>query len=244
MYSPYLDAALHADFSLQFVIWTSIGLFWVVIVLSIFMLLFRAYSYLSHLYQKSRKALYEPVIEQVLMDAPLGEVIASLRPKRWGDWFVVQTVILESMRHLTGPPFLTFRYAAEKLGFISFNLRELRSFNPHRRGRAMDALGVLRCAEAVPKLQEMLVREKMNLKLVAMRALVAAGNPEVLPSFIEVSDYIQPSMMVRLASLMLEFGAPGRPFVVELINRHPEGFHPRALAELLRELANHMEINP
>lgn len=242
--TTYLNHALGAEFSLQFVIWTSIGLFWIVVVLCVLMLFYRSYHYFLRRYQQSRKVLYEPVVEKVLMEAPLEEIVAILRPKRWGDRMVVQTVILDAMRHLTGPPFLTFRSAVEQLGFIKINLHELGSHNPHKRGRAMEALGIMRCEEAAPLLRDALFRERMNLKLVALRSLVAIGDPKILPSFIEVSDLLQPSTMVRLASLMLEFGAEGRPAIVKLVNRHPEGFPPRALSELLRELASHMETNP
>lgn len=240
----YLDAALHAQFSLAFVVWTSIGLFWIVILLAIYMLFYRTYYNLSRRYEKSRKALYDPAVEKVIMEEPLSEIIAILRPRRWGDEWIVQGVILEAARHLTGPPFLTLQSVSEQLGFLARDMRELGSRNAHKRGRAMEALGIMRCAEASGKLRELLLSEPMNLKLVALRALTAIGDPAILPSFISVSDLLQPSVMVRLASLMLEFGRPGREAIVSLVNRHPEGFHPRALAELLRELASNMESNP
>lgn len=240
----YVDSAIHAQFSLQFVIWTSIGLFWIVVFLSVFMLCFRGYYYLRRRYEKSRKALYEPAVEQVLMEAPLEEILNTLRPKRWGDRLIVQGVILEAMRHLTGPPFLTFKYAAERLGFIERNIKDLDAANPHRRGMAIEALGIMRCTEAIGKLQELLLHERMNLKLVALRSLTAIGDPAVLPSFVAASDFLQPAVLIRLASLIMEFGPIGRPTIVELVNRHPEGFHPRALAELLKELASDMEANP
>lgn len=240
----YFDAAVHAQFNLAFVVWTSIGLFWLVILMSLYMLCYRTYYHIRRRYEASRKALYDPAVEQVIMEEPLEEIIAALKPRRWGDEMIVQGVILEAARHLTGPPFLVLKSAAENLGVVARNLKELRSKNPHKRGRAMEAIGILRCAEASGRLKELLMSEPMNLKLVALRALTAIGDPAILPSFVEVSDRLQPSVMMRLAALMLEFGRPGRQAIVALVNRHPEGFHPRALAELLRELASNMESNP
>lgn len=240
----YLEAAFSAQFSLAFVVWTSIALFWIVILLAFYMLFYRTYYNLRERYNKSRKALYDPVVEMVIMEEPMENIIECLRPKRWGDTQIIQGVILDAARHLTGPPFETLKSAAEKLGFLELDRLELHSKSPHKRGRAMEALGIMRCVEAEGRLKELLLSEPMNLKLVALRALTAMGDPAILPAFIQVSDRLQPSVMVRLASLMLEFGRPGREAIVELVNRHPEGFHPRALAELLRELASNMESNP
>ena len=97
----YWTAAIHADFSLQFVVWTSIGLFWIVIFLAIYMMFYRTYYHLRQRYEQSRKALYEPSIEKVVMEDPMEEIMAILRPRRWGDRLIVQNVILEADRKST-----------------------------------------------------------------------------------------------------------------------------------------------
>jgi hypothetical protein len=95
----------------------------------------------------------------------------------------------------------------------------------------------MRAPQAVVGILDILGREPMDMKLVALRSLAAIGNPAVLPYFLKAADRLPPPMLPRLASLMLEFGAPARHWIGELINRHREAFPPRVIQEVLKETA-------
>jgi hypothetical protein len=229
--------ACEGRLSFQLVIATNIVLFWIALVLCVFMILFRTFHHFRARYRARRRLLYDPAIEKVLMEEPLDDVIAALKPRRWGDESVVQDVMVDSMRHLKGPPFEILRTAATQLGFVDRNLKALHAHAKFRRGIAMEALGVMRAPQAVVGIIDILAREPMDMKLVALRALAGIGNPAVLSYFVKAADDIPPTMLPRLASLMLEFGPACRPWIGELINRHRDSFPPRVLQEILRGVA-------
>lgn len=232
-----LVAVAEGRFSLQAVILASMALFWIVACLFAYMFLFRTYQRLRSGYRARRRKLYEPAIEKVLMEEPLDAVVAALRPKRWGDEDMVQEVMIDAMRYLKGPPFEALRDAAQKLGLVERNLRMLRSRSKHRRGTAMEALGLLRAPQALVGIISILDREPMDMQLVALRSLAAIGNPATLPYFVKTADKLSPAMIVRLASLMMEFGAAARPHIQDLVDRHRGSFPPRVMEELLKEIA-------
>jgi hypothetical protein len=223
---------------------SSLFLFWTVLGLAVYMVLFRAYHRLRGRYRESRARIYRPAIELVLMDEPLEKVIETLRPRRLGDADVVQEVMLESMRHLQGAPFDALREAARRLGFVEHNLRSLRSANRHLRGRALDRLGVMRLTEAEPQIVAQIALESLELKLVALRALAAIGDASVLPTFVDAAAGLPPPLLPRLASMMFEFGAPGRRAVLEIINRNPRLFPPSSIKDILMQLATDFEVAP
>ena len=175
--------ATEGRISFQLVIATTIVLFWITFVLFVFTILFRIYQHLRLRYRTARRRLYDPAIEKVLMEEPLEEVIAALRPRRWGDGSVVQEVMVDNMRYLKGPPFDTLCTAAQRLGVVERNLAALKSRSKLRRGTAMDALGVMRAPQAVVGIIAILDQESMDMRLVALRALAAIGNPASLPTF-------------------------------------------------------------
>lgn len=213
------------------------------ILLGAYMVLFRAYHRARREYRDRRAALYRPAIELVLMEEPYEKVLAALRPRRWGDDDISQEVMIESMRHLEGPPFETLRRAAEELGYVDADIRGLRSPNRHRRGRAMDALGVMRSRRALPALLESLDREDLELRLVALRALAAVGDPSALPAFVGQAEVIPPPLLPRLISLVFEFDAPGRRAAAEIINRRPNAFPPGAVRDILMQFAADLEVS-
>ncbi len=229
--------ATEGRLSFNFVIATSIVLFWIAFALFVFTILFRTYQYFQSRYRAGRRKLYDPAIEKVLMEEPLEDVIAALRPRRWGDESVVQEVMVDNMRHLKGPPFVTLCTAAHRLGLVERNLAGLKSRAKLRRGTAMEVLGVMRAPQAVVGILAILDREPMDMKLVALRALAAIGNPATLPYFVKAADRLSPAMLPRLASLMLEFGPASGPRIKELIDRHRLAFPPRVMKELLQETA-------
>ena len=214
------------------------------IALTIYMALFRAYHRLRRQYRESRAALYRPAVELVLMEEPFEAVLAALRPRRPGDADMVQEVMIDAMRHLSGPPFDTLHRAARELGFIDRDIAALSSRRRHRRGRAMDSLGVMRSAAAVPAILRALDEETLELKLVALRALAAIGDVSALPHFVAQSELIPPPLLPRLTSLMFEFGAPGRRAVAEIINRHPRLFPPAAVKDILLQFAADFQVRP
>lgn len=222
---------------------SSLFLFWLVIALAVYMVLFRAYHRLRDRYRESRAAVYRPAIELVLMEEPFDAVLAALRPRRPGDGDVIQEVMLDSMRHLQGPPFETLRDAARRLGFVDANLRGLNASGRHARGRAIDRLGVMRLPEAVGPLAVRAEREDLELKLVALRSLAAIGDPACLPVFVTAAETIPPPLLPRLASLMFEFGKPGRAAVVEIVNRNPRLFPPLSVRDILLQLAQDYETS-
>ncbi len=226
-------ALTEGRFSLGFVVVASLLLLAAVILLSAYMLAFRSYHAARARYRAGRAALYRPAIEQVLMEEPLDAVVATLRPRRWGDLDIVQEVMIESMRHLEGPPFETLKQAADRLGLVEKDIAALHSPNRHRRGRAMDALGVMRPNRAVPALIAALDREPLDLKLVALRALAAIGDPAALPVFLAEADRLPPTLLPRLISLVFEFHAAGRRTATEIINNHARSFPPAAVRDIL-----------
>lgn len=223
--------------SLGFVIVATIALLWLVLAMAAYLVVFRAYHRARREYRSRRLAAYQPAIELVLMEEPHAAVVAALTPRLAGDGDCVQELVTENMRHLSGPPFETLRRASVELGFVDDNLRALRSWDRHRRGHAMERLGLLRCEEAVPGLVRALAREDLDLKLVAMRALAAIGDPAALPPILDAAAALPPGLLPRLASVMLEFGAPGRDAVRELMNRRAADFPQASVPALLKELS-------
>lgn len=228
---------LKARPSLGTVVAVSLSLLWLVIALALYMLLFKLYHAARARYRAARARLYSPAVELALMEEPIERIEAVLRPRRWGDADIAQEVLSEAMRHLQGPPFDALRAAALRLGFIARALDALRARSPHRRGRAMEALGLMRAPEAVPALIRALFSEGLELKLTALRSLAAIGDPQALPAFLQAADSLPPPLLPRLASLVLEFGPAGRDAARELINLHPRAFPPGVVADLLKELA-------
>ena len=237
-------AITEGRFSLRFVILSSVILLCATLLLTGYMIVFRLYHRLRLRYRARRAALYHPAIEQVLMEEPLDAVLATLRPRRWGDLDIVQEVLIDSMRHLEGPPLETLKLAADRLGLIEKNVAALRSPNRHHRGRAMDALGVMRSHRTISALVASLDRESFALKLVALRALAAIGDPSVLPAFETEAGRLPPALLPRLISLVFEFHAEGRRTATAIINRHASSFPPASIRDILTELAADFEAAP
>lgn len=223
--------------SMAFVIVATIVLLMIVLAMSVYLLVLRAWIRLRTRYRAGRAALYRPAIELVLMEEPYEAIREALRPRRWGDGDIVQEVMVESMRHLEGEPFETLCRAARDLGFVADNERGLGSRDRHRRGHAMERLGLLRAHNSVPRIVELLVGERMDMQLVALRALAAIGDPSVLPHFVAVAGRMPPGLLPRTASMMLEFGVPGRDAVRELLNLRAADFPDASVPDLLKALA-------
>ncbi len=237
-----LSLALQGHFSLDMIVFTTIVLFWIVAILITYMLLLRSYYYLRARYMASRRKLYEPAIELVLLDEPQEKVLDALAPKRWGDREVILRVILDSMRHLEGPPFDSLQAACFKLGFMDRALKQLSSRNKLRRGRAMEALGIMRAHPAMLAIIMLLPKQPRDMKLVALRSLSLIRDPFALPYYEREAETLPPTMLPRLASLMLEFGPPAQPFIRTLINDRPEAFPPRVMKLLLQETAHYAAL--
>lgn len=220
--------------SLSFVVLFTVVSAWLAALMFAYMVGFAVLQHALASYRASRRKVFEPAIAMVLGEESLETVVEALRPRRSGDEEAAQAVMLDSMRHLAGPPFELLQAAAERLGFVERNLRKLSSRRRSVRGRAIAALGVMRVRRAVPVLVERLNREPRRLQLAILRALAAIGDPAALPVFAAAADSLPPPMLPRLASLMLEFGPPALPALLPLINRHAGAFPPRALAEVLR----------
>lgn len=228
---------LEARPSLRTIVLASLALFWLVLLLCAYMMLFKLYHSARARYRARRAALYRPAVELALMEEPVERIEAGLRLRRWGDADIVLEVLGDAMRHLQGPPFEALRSAALRLGHVDRALADLRARAAHRRGRAMEALGLMRVPEAVPALLLALATEPMELKLTALRSLASIGDPRALPAFLRAAEGLPPPLLTRVASLLLEFGAPGRDAARELINRHPRSFPPGVVADLLQELS-------
>lgn len=224
--------------SLRVLVLVSLSLLALVCLLSVYTLAFKILQRGWALYRQARKRQYQGGIEMALMEADLAEVARALRPRRLGDGRIVEELLLNFIPHLKGPAFDRLQKAAIQLGIVERNLRRLRSPSRHARGRALYALGALRAGTAVGAIVDSLKRERLDLQLVALRALAAIGDPAAIPPFLAAAENIPKAMSVRLASLMLEFGAAGRSGVQALIARSPGNFPPRVLIEILQLAAS------
>ena len=209
--------------------------------LAAYILVLRSYHAVRAAYRERRKAFFRKGVELVLLEEPLEAVVEAFRPRRPFDADISQEVLLDAMRQLQGPPFEALREAASRVGIIERNLRRLRSWDRHARGRAMDALGTMRAEGAVVRILDNLEGEPLDLKLVALRSLAAIKDPATLPYFVKTAHGLPPPMLTRIGSLMLEFGPPAVPHVQRLINMHPGAFAPRVLEEMLRGVASDLE---
>lgn len=223
--------------SMRFVIVSTFLLLAVVLAMSAYLLVLRAWFSLRGRYRASRARLYQPAIEKVLMEEPYEAVLAALRPRRLGDGEVVQEIVVESMRYLEGAPFETLRRAATELGFVETNMRALDSWDSHRRGHALERLGLLHSAAAIPRMMAVLRDDRLDLKLVALRGLAEIGDPAVLPEFVAAAEKMPPGLLPRTASIMLQFGAPGRDAVRDLLNTRAADFPPASTPDILRQLS-------
>ena len=228
---------LHGRPSLQFVVIASIALFWLVLALTAYLLLLRTYHHFWALWRARRRKVFEPAVEKVLLEEPFEDVLAAFQPLLPGDEEAAQAVMTEAMTHLLGPPFETLRTAARRLGFVELNLSRLQSTRRHIRGRAMEILGIMHVAESRGALIRAAYEERLDLKLVALRSLALIKDPKDLVHFVAVARRLSPAMLVRLASLMMEFGPSAKPYIVELISQHPAAFPERAMKLLLAEIA-------
>jgi hypothetical protein len=95
----------------------------------------------------------------------------------------------------------------------------------------------MRERRAIVVLLDVLEREGFDLKLVALRALARIGDPAVLPYLARAARTMPPAMMTRLASLALEFGAPGRKALTALVAERPGSFPPRVMRAILEQAA-------
>jgi len=227
--------------SILYVIYASAVMFWLVLLLMAYILALRSYHALRGAYRERRKAFFRKGVELVLLEEPLESVLEAFRPRRPFDQEIVQEVLLDSMRQLQGPPFDALREAAIRLGSIDRNLHRLRSWSRHTRGRAMEALGVMRAEGAIVQILDILEHETLDLKLVALRALACIKDPATLPYFVKTAQELPPPMLTRVGSMMLEFGHPAVPHVQKLINMHPGAFAPRVLEEMLKGVASDLE---
>lgn len=223
--------------SLRFIVLATVALSVVAMLMALYLIVLRAWLHYRARWRAERAKVYQPAIEMTLMEEPHAKVLEALRPRRPLDADVVQEVMTESMNHLQGAPFEELRVCAVELGFIAANLRALASYDPHRRGTAMERLGLMRAKEAVGPITATLLGESLELKLVGLRALAAIGDERSLDSFLAVAEKVPAGLLPRLASLMLEFGAPGRDAVRELLNRRSKDFPPASVPDLLQELA-------
>lgn len=229
-----------ARLSILFVIYASIVLFVLVSLLFAYVGLFKAYHLMRQSYREKRKALFRKGIELALMEEPVEQIVEALRPRRPLDAEIVEDVLVDSMRHLKGPPFEALREAALRLGCIERNLRWLKSRERHLRGRAMETLGLMRSKQGGQAILATLSLQPIDLQLVAMRALTSIGDAAALPRFLEICDKLPEPMLTRVASLMLDFGPAAHPHIRELFNKHPGAFPPRVFEEVLKELASDM----
>ncbi|MFA6030706.1 MAG: HEAT repeat domain-containing protein [Elusimicrobiota bacterium] len=230
-----------ARISLVFVIYASIVLFWLVVALFAYMLLFRSYHRVRTAYRNRRKDFFKQGVELVLMEEPFEKVVEAFRPRRPLDADIAHEVMLESMRYLQGPPFETIREAAYRLGYVADRIRDLDSRDRHCRGRAMEALGLMKTSQAIVALLSIVEKEHLDLRLVALRALANIGDPAALPYFLRTARTLPPAMLTRVASLMLEFGPAAHRHIRELMRLYPQAFPPRVLEELLKQFAADIE---
>jgi hypothetical protein len=232
-----LIRALEGHLTLQFVVFSTIVLFWITVILIAFMLLLRLYYHLRREYLDRRRKLYEPAIALALMEEPREKIMEALRPRRLGDMEVVENVILDSIRHLTGTPFSSLQAAAFKLGIVERNLKRMHSKNKLQAGQGMEALGIMRAPQAVVAIISLLPKLRQDMKLVALRALALVGDNKTLPYFMKSAGALPPAVLPRLASLMLEFGSVAIPYITKLVNQNPGAFPPRIMKILLAEEA-------
>ena len=125
------------------------------------------------------------------MEADVADVTDALRPRRLGDGVIVEELLLHFIRQLRGPAFDRLQLAAIRLGIVGRNLRRLHSPSRYARGRALFALGELRVGAAVGPIVAALERERLDLKLVALRALAAIGDPAAIPYFVAAVEYLR-----------------------------------------------------
>lgn len=237
-----LERALKGHISLEFVVFTTIVLFWIVLALIAYMIVLRIYYAAKRRRMDLRRKIYEPAIALVLTEEPHDKVVEALRPHLPGDIDVVQEVILDAMLPLTGQPFHAFLDAATELGMIERNLEFMRTGDKYRKVNALEALGIMRARGAVPAITAELPGQTLDIKLVSLRALAVIGDPSCLPRFVETADGLPPAMLPRLASLMLEFGSPALPYIQQLIKSHHDYFPPRVMKVLLAEIAAAEEL--
>jgi hypothetical protein len=229
--------ALQGQLSLRFIVLTTVVLFWIAAVLIGYMLILRTYYHLRAKYLASRRKLYEPAVEMVLMEEPREKILEAFRPRRWLDEEPVQEVLLEAMEHLIGDSFALLQGVAVELGFVERNLKLLKSSNHFRKGNAMEALGIMKAPAAIPVLIAMMPELTQDMKLSALRALALIGDPSALPSYRSAADALPQAMLPRLASLMLEYGKAAAPYIQSLVRDHPHAFPPRVMQLLRAETA-------
>ncbi|HAH06640.1 MAG TPA: hypothetical protein DCM05_08970 [Elusimicrobia bacterium] len=227
--------------SILLIIYMSIVFFWAVVALFVYIGLFKAYHRLRRKYRERRKAVFRLGVELTLMEEPYEKIVEAFRPRRLGDLDISKEVLVDSIRHLTGDPQRALLRVAGDLGFVEHTLRRLKAGSRHTRGRAMEDLGLLHCSQAIVAILSIMDQESLDLKIVALRSLAAIGDPAALPYFLRAADTLPPTLIPRLASLMLEFGPKSHPYVQQLINQHGDEFPSLLFEELLKELAAGMK---
>ena len=88
--------------SLMFVIYLCFILFWGVVLLAIYVFALKMYYRVRRTYREKRKKHFQQGIELVLMEEPFDAILKAFEPQRPVDMDIIQEVILDSMRFITG----------------------------------------------------------------------------------------------------------------------------------------------
>ena len=106
---------------------------------------------------------------------------------------IAEPLVLEYLRDLTGSSRTRLLEAAQTLGLIEKNLRDLNHYQWARRDLAAMRLGIYGVAETVPELVKRLTDTRMEVRYTAARSLGMIGSPQAIEALIEILD--QPDLL-------------------------------------------------
>lgn len=171
-------------------------------------------------------------------DARREQLVAALEPASRKDPESVEAALLAAAAIAPPARLEDIAAAAEWLGVVSRRVSELATASAEGRAQAALVLGRLRARPALSALIEALRREPGPLKLKIMEGMAELGDPASLPRFVQAAETVPASDLPEVVRLMLRFGKPAYPWLLPVINRHPESFPPERLAELLKLAAS------
>ncbi len=128
------------------------------------------------------------------------------------EWTVVEEALLEQMGFVEPRLYPRLYVAFEKLGYVDWYLRSLKSPKVWKRAQAAERLGIIRCRKAVPVLIEALGDEARDVRNMAVYALGLIGDERglhaIMGCLLACLGHIEEVSVRIVKSALLSYGRP------------------------------------
>jgi len=106
---------------------------------------------------------------------------------------IAEPLVIDYLKDLTGSSRVKLLEAAQALGLVEKNLRDLNAIQWAKRDLAAMRLGIYAVPETVPELVKRLRDQRMEVRYTAARSLGMIGSPQAIEALVEILD--QPELL-------------------------------------------------